>query len=162
MGKLIIIRGNSGSGKSTVARDLQERLGYGTALIEQDYIRRKVLREWDKPGQPNIELIALNAQFAMQHCHTVIVEGILPKKHYGEMLAGLLAEFPSHAVYYFDIPLEETFRRHATKPNAHEFGEEQMREWYAPQDMLGIFNERIVDETLSREQIVETIIKDIA
>ena len=36
MSKLIILRGNSGSGKTTVAKALQEKLGYNTMRISQD------------------------------------------------------------------------------------------------------------------------------
>jgi uridine kinase len=36
MTKLIVIRGNSGSGKSSVAREVRHRYGRGCALVEQD------------------------------------------------------------------------------------------------------------------------------
>ena len=39
MGKLIILRGNSGSGKTTIAKELQRRFGRNTMLISQDVIR---------------------------------------------------------------------------------------------------------------------------
>lgn len=40
MKKLIILRGNSGSGKTTVAKVLQRKIGYNTMRISQDEIRR--------------------------------------------------------------------------------------------------------------------------
>lgn len=40
--KLIILRENSGSGKSTVAKELQQKLGRGTLLISQDLVRREM------------------------------------------------------------------------------------------------------------------------
>ena len=43
MGKLIILRGNSGSGKTTVAKALQKKLGRNTMLISQDEDRRNML-----------------------------------------------------------------------------------------------------------------------
>ena len=43
MGKLIILRGNSGSGKTTVAKALQKKLGRNTMLISQDEVRRNML-----------------------------------------------------------------------------------------------------------------------
>lgn len=43
MRKLIVLRGNSGSGKTTVARMLQRKIGYNTMLISQDEIRRNML-----------------------------------------------------------------------------------------------------------------------
>lgn len=50
----MIVRGPSGSGKSTIARKLREQMGRGTALIEQDYVRRTLLWEKDTPGAINI------------------------------------------------------------------------------------------------------------
>ena len=38
--KLIIIRGNSGSGKTTTAKSLQNQLGKRTLLVSQDVVRR--------------------------------------------------------------------------------------------------------------------------
>lgn len=44
MGKLSILRGNSGSGKSTIAKALQNKFGQNTMLISQDEIRRILLK----------------------------------------------------------------------------------------------------------------------
>lgn len=45
MPKLIVLRGNSGSGKTTVAKELQKRFGRNTMLISQDVVRRDMLKE---------------------------------------------------------------------------------------------------------------------
>lgn len=45
MPKLIILRGNSGSGKTTVAKELQKRFGRNTMMISQDAVRRDMLKE---------------------------------------------------------------------------------------------------------------------
>ena len=47
MAKLIILRGNSGSGKTTIAKELQKSLGRNTMFISQDVIRRDMLRVKD-------------------------------------------------------------------------------------------------------------------
>lgn len=47
---LIVIRGNSASGKSTLAAALRERYGRGLAIVAQDQLRRVILREKDTPG----------------------------------------------------------------------------------------------------------------
>jgi hypothetical protein len=46
---LVVIRGDSGSGRSSIARELRRRHGRGCALVEQDYLRRILLRERDEP-----------------------------------------------------------------------------------------------------------------
>lgn len=38
MKKLVILRGNSGSGKTTVARVLQRKIGFNTMLISQKMV----------------------------------------------------------------------------------------------------------------------------
>ena len=160
--KLVILRGNSGSGKSSVARELQLSMGYGTALIEQDYIRRKLLREKEQPDKPNIELIKLNAIFALTHDYNVIVEGILREDYYGDMLRDLIKANGGQAyVYYFDIPFEETLNRHVTKPNADEFGETEMRELYRPRDYLGVRNEQIISGESTFAMSIERILHDV-
>ncbi len=44
MTRLIILRGNSGGGKTTVAKRLQRELGYETMLVQQDVVRHEILR----------------------------------------------------------------------------------------------------------------------
>jgi hypothetical protein len=157
LSSLIVIRGNSGSGKSSTALALRRSAGRGVALVQQDVIRREVLRERDRPGGLNIELIALNVRFCLAHNYDVILEGILYSDRYGDMIRDLLEAHvgPSFA-YYYDLPLSETLRRHALKSNAHEYGEKEMTEWYVERDLLGVPGERIIgpeqtqDETVAR------------
>jgi adenylylsulfate kinase-like enzyme len=162
MTKLIIIRGNSGSGKSTIAHELRMRMGYGTALVEQDYIRRKLLREQDKAGQPNIGLIRMNAEFALKHGYDVIVEGILPNSRYGDMLRHLIKSFSRAYIYYLDVSFEEALRRHQTRAKSKEFGKEEMRGWFVPNDILGVKHEQVISETSPLEVTIERILKDIS
>lgn len=164
---LIIIRGNSGSGKTTVAKELRSRIGDGlsdnTLLVQQDVLRRDMLRERDMPEKCSvIELIELVVEFGRRQGRIVILEGILVTKKYGPMLRHLANRFDEVYVYYLDIPFEETLRRHATKPNAHEFGEKEMREWWNDRDYLVISNEKILTKELSVEDIVDTIIDDMS
>ena len=55
--KLIVLRGPSGSGKSSTAKLLRSRFDAPTALIEQDFFRRVVLKEKDIPNGNNHDLI---------------------------------------------------------------------------------------------------------
>ncbi|MGO8884323.1 MAG: hypothetical protein ACLPUO_14870 [Streptosporangiaceae bacterium] len=47
---LIVLRGNSGSGKSTVADALGDAYGRGVAWVPQVVLRRTILRERERPG----------------------------------------------------------------------------------------------------------------
>jgi predicted kinase len=156
--KLIVLRGNSASGKSTVARMVREASTRKTALVEQDYLRRIVLKEKDTEGAHNIELIFQTTVFALSRGYDVILDGILYFRHYGEMLAQLAALCPDHYFFYFDVSLEETLRRHATKPIAHEVGEHQLREWYREGNVTGFPGETIVPESATLEEAVALIV----
>ncbi len=164
--KLIIIRGNSGSGKSTVAKEVRKRIGDGlsddTMLVQQDVLRRDILRERDKSEKRSvIELIELVVEFGRKQERTVILEGIFSVKKYGPMLRKLMSKFDEAHVYYFDLSFEETLVRHASKPNADDYGEKEMREWWNEKDYLGTPGEKILHDGLSIEDIVQGIIKDI-
>jgi adenylate kinase family enzyme len=169
VGKLIIIRGNSGSGKSTVAKELQAKLGShfskeadnGTMLIPQDVVRREILRTKDGSKNPSIQLIKEIANYGHSIGYDVIIEGILVRKNYEKMLNEVATLFNEVYVYYFDISFEETVRRHETKPNSHEFGEELMREWYTEKDALGFMNEKVFTDEQTKNEILQSILDDV-
>jgi hypothetical protein len=155
--RLIVIRGNSASGKSAVAAEIRRRHGRGLAIVGQDNLRRQVLRERDVPGGANIDLIDLTARFALDRGFHVIVEGILHAGHYGQMLTALIADQTGLArAYYLDVPWAETLRRHATKPQAAEYGATEMRGWFRERDLLPGGLEQVIpaestlDETARR------------
>jgi hypothetical protein len=153
--RLIVIRGNSASGKSAVAAEIRRRHGRGLAIVGQDNLRRQVLRERDVPGGANIALIDLTARFALDHGFHVIVEGILYADHYGPMLTALIADQARLArAYYLDVPWTETLRRHATKPQAAEYGESQMRGWYRERDLLPGDLEQVIPAASSLDDTV--------
>ena len=157
---LVLIRGNSGSGKTSVAREVRRRHGRGCALLEQDYLRRVILRELDSASSMNVApgFIAHSAAYALDHGYHVIVEGILHSRRYGDLLHDLLDRHAGRShVFYFDVSYDETVRRHATRPLSAEFTPEQMREWYAPHDLLGAAGEHVIPESSGFEDTVGLI-----
>lgn len=162
MSKIIVLRGNSGSGKSSVARKLQELITPHPVLIEHDHFRRKVLKEKESENVINPELMLLTVKFALEKGKDVIIEGILRTDYYREFFEKLREIHPTENYYfYFDIPFDETLRRHNTKSNAHEFGEKEMREWYRKEDLLGYSNEVVIDEHRTHDQTVRMVMNTI-
>lgn len=160
MAKLIILRGNSGSGKTSTAQLLQERLGEGAFLISQDVVRRQMLRVDDKVGSLSTDLLKNLVTFGMERCQSVILEGILTNRKHGEMLKRIVEHYGSRVyVYYFDISFEETLKRHQFKDV--NFGEKEMREWYLDKDMLGVNGEVIFSDEWGQEEIIRRIMNDI-
>src|ERR1044072_6591589 len=97
--RLVVPRGNSASGKSSVAAGVGDRFGPGLPIVGQDNLRRIVLRERDRPGAANIGLIDTVARYALDAGYHVVLEGILYADHYGDMLARLRADHrgPTHS-----------------------------------------------------------------
>lgn len=80
MAKLIILRGNSGSGKTTTGKALQRKFGHGTMLISQDVVRRDMLYMKDGPNPGASKLLLELALYGNNNCNIVILEGILNSK----------------------------------------------------------------------------------
>lgn len=160
--KLILLRGNSGSGKSTTAKALQKKLGHGTMLVSQDVVRREMLYVKDGTETEASKLLLELVLYGKRNGHTVILEGILNAKWYRSLFSELKKAYGDNILaYYFDLPFEETLRRHQYKPNAHEFGEKEMREWWNEKDLLEDISEECIKEDLSFEEVVEKIYKEV-
>lgn len=160
--KLLLLRGNSGSGKTTVAKMLQRRIGRGTLCVPQDVVRRELLWVRDKPDNKAISLLEEMIKFGKQNCEYTILEGILYSEIYKELFLTAQEIFGPHIyAYYFDLSFEETLARHMTKSNCDEFGEKEMRKWYVQGDLIKLIPEKIITNEQSAEEIVEMILRDI-
>ena len=132
------------------------------ALVEQDYLRRILLREHDRPGAANIDLISNTARFALDRGFHVILEGIRPATRYGAMLRSLHEDHAGQSFfYYFDISWSETLRRHATRPQSAEFGAAEMSKWFGQASPLDLIGERTVSEGLSLDETVRRIQREV-
>lgn len=161
--KIIILRGNSGSGKTTIAHRLQKQLGRGTLLISQDVIRREMLWANDGADTKALPLLIDLVKYGSQHCEFIILEGILNAKWYKELFEVILSEYGANIfAYYYDLPFEETLQRHQTKPNCNDFGEDAMRRWWNDKDYIGIINEKSLTVGMSIDETVNMIMCDIS
>ncbi|RZE14631.1 AAA family ATPase [Streptomyces albidoflavus] len=162
--RLIVLRGNSASGKSSVAAGLREKFGRNLAIVAQDNLRRIVLRERDRPGGANIGLIDLTARYALDNGFHVVVEGILYADRYGTMLQDLVrAHQGVTRCYYLHVPFEETVLRHATKPDAEylaHVNEGHLRGWYREMDLLPDAVETVIGAASTLDDTVRQIMRE--
>lgn len=157
MPKLIIVRGNSGSGKTSLAKALQKKFGRNTMLISQDMVRIQMLNAKDVQALP---LLIKLLQYGRQNSEIIILEGILDSEYYTPLFQTALEEYGSNIfAFYYDLPFEETLLRHNTKPNKAEFGEQDMRRWWKEKDYIGIIPEKIITKDMSLEDTVELLEK---
>ncbi len=127
MKKLIIIRGNSGSRKSTLAREIHKKLARNNLLISQDTIRRDMELKMEKIlfALPLLENLL---EYGHNNCEITILEGILNAEWYTPLFKKAQHLYGKNIdAYYFDIPFAETVKRHKTRPQSGSFSSEKMK-----------------------------------
>lgn len=161
--KLVIIRGNSGSGKTTVAKELQQKIGNNVMLLSQDVIRRDILRAKDGANTLALQLMKELLIYGKNNCKIVILEGILYSQWYLSLFELSKELFGGNIfAYYYDLPFEETLLRHQTKSNKDDFGENEMKNWWIERDFISIIPEKVISKNMSVSDTVEMIYKDIS
>lgn len=162
MSSLIIIRGNSGSGKTSISKCLQQKLGENTMLISQDVVRRDILKVKDGKSTQALPLLIEMIKYGKENCDFVILEGILNSAWYRPLFEVAILEFEENIfAYYYDLPFEETLIRHQSKPNSQDFGEEAMRRWWMDKDYIGRIPETTITSEFDLEQTVEYIYQEV-
>ena len=161
--QLIILRGNSASGKSTIASKIRASFPRGEVmLIAQDEVRLNILNVKDRIENPTADLIQSIALFGQGKFKIIVIEGILGSHIYKEMFVELVTNFQQNAhIYYFDIPFEETVNRHKTREKSVQWGETVMKKWWLEKDYLRLNNEKTITGDMSAEEILEMILKDL-
>ena len=161
MSKIIILRGNACSGKTTVSKALKQKIGNDMMLIPQDFVRMEMLGVEDVRNNPAIALLQNLVIYGHSNFEIVILEGILNKWHYQNLFKTIEEVYKTQIfAYYFDLPFEETVKRH-TERNCSSFGEKEMREWWAEKDYIMNIKEKIITKDMSIDETVEFIYQDI-
>lgn len=159
--KLIVIRGNSGCGKSTVTKMLLEKFpDRKIAYIEQDHVRRNILREKGSVKGVHNKMLEELVKFSLKNKYDVILEVILSMKLYSHMLKRISKLTKDVHFFYFNIPYEETLKRHKTKKLAKEISEDKHRSWYIENDRTKFKSEKILTKDMSMVQVTNYIIKE--
>ena len=158
--KIIIIRGNSGSGKTTVANELCKRLGADCMLLSQYVIRRDLLHTKDGENSVAIDLLKQLIIFGKAHSNIIVLEGILNFHWYKQLFDCIRKNFNNIYAYYYDIPFNETVKRFLTKNNT-DYTAQDMKRWWKKNDLIGFNEEKIISKDMSVNDVVEMILNDI-
>lgn len=159
----IIIRGNAASGKTSLASSLQEELGENTLLLSQDLLRRTMLHAHDGFDTPTIPLLLNLLEYGYDNCHTVILEGILRSDWYQPVWQKILELYSLEHIYayYYDLPFDETIKRHSGREKAKEFGQDALKRWWVDKDYLTSIPETKFNQEISLDIAKYLILSDI-
>ena len=163
MPAIIIIRGNAASGKTSLAYALQEEMGKNTLLLLQDLLRRTMLHAHDGFDTPTIPLLLNLLEYGYDNCQTVILEGILRSNWYQPVWQKILELYNLEHIYayYYDLPFDETIKRHSSREKAKEFGQDALKRWWIDKDYLTEIPETRLTKDLSLEDAKALILTDL-
>ncbi|MEU9059106.1 M15 family metallopeptidase [Streptomyces sp. NPDC048430] len=162
--RLVVIRGNSASGKSSVAQGLRDHHGRGIAIVGQDVIRRNVLREHDTAHGANIALLGSIAREALNAGFHVVLEGILNADRYSHMITSLVRDHRGVSTcYYLDVPLKTTLARHASKADTaylEQVTDSHLASWYRELDLLPGGQETVIPADSTLQDTTARIVRE--
>jgi adenylate kinase family enzyme len=155
MPKLIILRGPSAAGKSTIAKQLQGKYK-NIAVFEQDHFNQHLFRAQDREetSAARHEIVKQSVIIALAHGHDVILEGFYAGS-WKQTISEFLEIHPEdNYIFYFDISFEETVKRHSSRSKVDDFGPESMKKWYTRSEKLGHADEIMLSDNLSKDEII--------
>ena len=165
--KIIILRGNAGSGKSTIASTLKSTIDKEIMYLEQDTFRHSILKVRNDENfgiTRNVKAqgaILSLIHWGIDNCDYIIMDGIYSTPKYIPMFDEINKLNTEIYAYYFDIPFEETAKRHSTRDKAKLFDAETMREWYREHNYMPNLKETIITKDQSKNDIINMILNDI-
>ncbi|MDD5935359.1 MAG: hypothetical protein PUC65_07360 [Clostridiales bacterium] len=97
-------------------------------MIPQDIIRREMLWANDGIDTAALPMLISLLQYGYENSEITIIESIFKSVWYWPLFEKAVQIYGENIyAYYYELPFEETFKRHETKSNRFDFGEEEMR-----------------------------------
>ena len=157
MTKLIIIRGPSGVGKSSVAKALLKRTTRPTVLVDLDHYRFSFVNPPNYDHDLESAMSGSDVLIGLKLGFDVIFDGNFTATVHDPFLAKLLSAHPEeNYLFYLDASLNETLKRQETKSHPR-ISTDKMQEVYPYASPTGHEKEVIIPQSSSLEQTVEQI-----
>lgn len=162
MQKLLVIRGPSGSGKSSVSNEIIKRATRPTLLIGEDKIR-KMFNDHKRTGHETARRLAISSVLlGLDNGYDVIYQGILTtkNKNFNAQFGDILSTHPhENYFFYLDVGFGETVKRHQSRHKKSQFGPEAMKRWWDYSLPTKHSSEIIIPEDSSLENTIKIISK---
>lgn len=112
---------------------------------------------------PTIPLLLNLLEYGYDNCQTVILEGILRSNWYQPVWQKILELYSLEHIYayYYDLPFDETIKRHSSREKAKEFGQDALKRWWIDKDYLTEIPETRLTKDLSLEDAKALILTDL-
>ncbi len=149
--KLLILRGRPGSGKSAVAKSIQQKLlPTKVAVLSPDYFYWQVV-----PGEDNKLLVNQILNFAIQkyleNNYLVILEGILPVAENGQLFTKLRKYCHQNDkkidLVFLEVSQKTALQRNKQRKKGQSISSKQMKKWYKNADPGQVEDEKIINTT---------------
>jgi hypothetical protein len=155
--KLIILRGPSAVGKSTVAKALMSRTTRPTVLIDLDYYRFGFVNRPEDWDGPEFEMSGSDVLIGLRMGYDVIFDGNFTSDPDDPFLDKLFKAHPEeNYLFYLDASLPETLLRHETKTNPR-ITAEKMIEVYKYASPVGVEQEVVIPDSSTLEETISKI-----
>lgn len=162
MAKFIVIRGLSGSGKSSIASELQKNLDQPSLLVSEDKIRQMFSDRKEPDHVASKKLATKMVITGLENGHNVIYEGISNIKTYKPYFDEILkVHCKDNFFFYLDVSFDETVRRHNTRPQKSEFSVDEMKRWWDYASPSDYDSEMIIPENSTLQESVQTILEAV-
>jgi hypothetical protein len=155
--KLIILRGPSAVGKSTVAKALMNQTTRPTVLVDLDYYRFGFVNRPEDWDGPEYEMSGSDVLIGLRMGYDVIFDGNFASDTHDPFLEKLFQAHPKeNYLFYLEASLPETLRRHETKASPR-ITAEKMKEVYKYASPVGVEQEVVIPESSTLDQTVSKI-----
>jgi guanylate kinase len=157
--KLIVIRGPSGVGKSTVAKALMHITKRPTVLVDLDHYRFGFVNPPKENHNLEYEMSASDIHIALEKGFDVIFDGNFSVEKKDPFLDKLFAHHPNeNYIFYLEASLDETLERHKTKTNPR-ISISIMKEVYKFASPIGHKDEIVIPESSTLEETISKIVQ---
>jgi predicted ABC-type ATPase len=159
--KIVFLRGKVGSGKTTVAKELQRCMPTKTAIFERDYFMHKVI-----PWENNIKLVnkvllKLTCLY-LENNYNLIIEGTFTNKEDSyliEKLRTIKKDGNVDLVFiYLNSSLETSLKRNTLRKKGKDIKDEWIKKWHKTSVPGKINNEKIIN---TDNRSLKTVVKEI-
>ncbi len=158
MSKLIILRGPSSVGKSTIANYLHNFGTDNTVLLPKDVFAIDIIKDNPKLYKPMLRALEKTAQEFLATDSTVIIEGAMYQQHWIDMLERLSKVADETFVFFLQAKLSTVIDRSGQRKKKRALAEEKVAELHPGAQPTGWPNEVVIDtENIGSDQIAKHI-----